>query len=216
MARPRTDIVPRIVRAARVRFLREGVDGASLREIARAAGTSVGMVFYYFPTKDDLFLAAIEEIYGRVAWDLTLELEREGPLRGRLERVFTRLGTMSRDELAVLRLMIREALLSGKRWRKVRARVQRGHFAALAEALARGQAEGELDPRVPLPLLLAATMGLGGLPQLVRKAAGSALPALGEMGAEPLARACAALLFRAVGGPSSGGFSRKNPVQRNL
>src|SRR4029077_6434218 len=57
MARPRSDIQPRIVRAARERFLAEGVDGASLRTIASDAGTNVGMVFYYFPTKDDLFLA---------------------------------------------------------------------------------------------------------------------------------------------------------------
>ena len=38
MARPRTDIQPRIVRAARARFLAEGVDGASLRAIARRRG----------------------------------------------------------------------------------------------------------------------------------------------------------------------------------
>ena len=35
MVRPRTDIRPRIVAAARTRFLSEGVDGASLRAIAR-------------------------------------------------------------------------------------------------------------------------------------------------------------------------------------
>jgi hypothetical protein len=34
MGSPRTDIQPRIVRAARARFLAEGVDGASLRTIA--------------------------------------------------------------------------------------------------------------------------------------------------------------------------------------
>ena len=62
MARPRSDIEPRIVHAARRRFLKEGVDGASLRTIARDAKTSIGMVYYYFPTKDDLFFAVVEEV----------------------------------------------------------------------------------------------------------------------------------------------------------
>ena len=62
MARPRSDIQKRIVLAARTRFLADGVDGASLRHIARAARTSIGMVYYYFPTKDDLFLAVVEEL----------------------------------------------------------------------------------------------------------------------------------------------------------
>ncbi|HUB06821.1 MAG TPA: TetR/AcrR family transcriptional regulator [Myxococcales bacterium] len=199
MARPRTDLVPRIVRAARARFLAEGVDGASLRDIARGARTSVGMVFYYFPTKDDLFLAAIEDIYGRVARELTDALESQGPLRARLERTFLRLGTLSDDELAVMRLMIREALLSSKRWRRVLARVQRGHIDALVAALARGQAEGELDARLPLPLVVAATVGIGGVPQLMRRAAGRALPMFEALGPRVLARASAELLFKAVG-----------------
>jgi AcrR family transcriptional regulator len=45
MARPASDIAPRIVHAARERFLFEGVDGASLRNIAKDAGTNIGMVY---------------------------------------------------------------------------------------------------------------------------------------------------------------------------
>ena len=37
MARPPSDIAQRIVTAATERFLNDGVDGASLRQIARAA-----------------------------------------------------------------------------------------------------------------------------------------------------------------------------------
>ncbi|MHB8417741.1 MAG: TetR/AcrR family transcriptional regulator [Myxococcales bacterium] len=200
MARPRSeDLVPRIVRAARARFLAEGVDGASLRKIASAARTSVGMVFYYFPAKDDLFLASIEEVYAGVASDLTLALSGPEPLRERLERSFVRLGTLTGDELAVLRLMIREALLSSKRLRRVLARAQRGHLEALVAALAEGQARGELDPRLPLPLVVAVTIGLGGFPQLIRRTLGEALPELWTIGAPALARAATALLFKAVG-----------------
>ena len=63
--------------AARERFLTEGVDGASLREIARDAGTSIGMVYYYFPTKDELFLAVVEEVYAKLLADLASALAPE-------------------------------------------------------------------------------------------------------------------------------------------
>lgn len=55
MARPRGDIEPRVLEAARKRFLEQGVDGASLRKIAEDAGTNIGMIYYYFPTKEALF-----------------------------------------------------------------------------------------------------------------------------------------------------------------
>jgi AcrR family transcriptional regulator len=67
MPRPKSDIDARIVAAARARFLVEGVDGASLRSIAQDAGTNVGMIYYYFPTKDDLFLGVVEDVYARTA-----------------------------------------------------------------------------------------------------------------------------------------------------
>ena len=112
MARPRSDIQPRIVRAARARFLESGVDGASLRTIAHDAGTNVGMVFYYFPTKDHLFLAVIEEVYAKLLDDLGAVLAGGAPVRDRLEQVFARIGRASAEELAVVRLVAREALLS--------------------------------------------------------------------------------------------------------
>ena len=66
MARPGSDLRSRVVPAARARFLAQGVDGASLRSIADDAGTSIGMVYYYFKTKDDLFLAVVEDVYGEL------------------------------------------------------------------------------------------------------------------------------------------------------
>ena len=44
MARPRSNIKERIVRAARAEFLKIGVEAASLRAIARRARTHLGMI----------------------------------------------------------------------------------------------------------------------------------------------------------------------------
>lgn len=199
MARPRTDIQPRIVNAARARFLAEGVDGASLRNIAADAGTNVGMVFYYFPTKDDLFLAVVEEVYARLLADVGSSLKGEAPLRDRLKRAFVRLGNASNEELLVVRLVVREVLLSSERFARVFARMQRGHIGLFVATLAEGVSSGELDAAIPPPLLLIATFALGAVPQLVRRSAGDRPPFAGLPGPDPLADACLTLLLRAIG-----------------
>jgi len=199
VARPRTDIQPRIVHAARARFLAEGVDGASLRTIARDAGTNIGMVFYYFPTKDDLFLAVVEEVYAQLLADVARSLEDDAPLRDRLKGAFVRLGRASDDELSVVRLVVREVLLSSERYARVFARMQRGHLALFVATIAEAVQAGDLDGSIAPPLLLIATFAMGAIPQLIRRAAGERAPFAGLPAPAPLADASLALLWRAIG-----------------
>ena len=136
MARPRSDIQPRIVEAARGRFLAQGVDGASLREIARDAGTNIGMIVYYFPTKDDLFLSVVEDVYAKLVHDLAQILGAERTARERLRDAFVRLGTASDLELEVMQLMAREAMSSSARLRRILARFMRGHVPLVMATVA--------------------------------------------------------------------------------
>jgi AcrR family transcriptional regulator len=41
-------------------FARHGFDGTSTKQIAQAAGIAEGLIFHYFPTKDDLLSAVFE------------------------------------------------------------------------------------------------------------------------------------------------------------
>jgi TetR/AcrR family transcriptional regulator len=201
MARPRGDIQPRVVAAARARFLAQGVDGASLREIARDAGTNIGMVVYYFPAKDDLFLAVVEEVYGGIVKDMERILAGPGPARVRLRGTLLRLGQASDLELEVIRLVLKDGLSSSTRLRRLVARFMRGHLALLMTTIHDGVKLGELDPAIPGPLILLAAMGLGGAPQILRRA-GRALPFLaGLPPAEALADFSVELLWKAVGAP---------------
>src|ERR1044071_4922714 len=99
MARPRTDIAPRILEAAKHRFRQHGVDGASLRAIAKDAKTSIGMVYYYFPTKDDLFFAVVEKVYEGFLHKLEVALAPEGTVEARLARLYRQLAEVTDDEI---------------------------------------------------------------------------------------------------------------------
>lgn len=178
MPRPKGDIDERILHAARRRFLIEGVDGASLRAVARDAETSIGMVYYYFPTKDDLFLAVVEEVYERLLADLVVALSPEKPVRERIQRLYERVGKLDEDELTMLRLVVREALVSSSRLESLIARFQRGHLPHVFRTILDGVADGTLDAsRHPL-LLCGALLGVGGVPQVLRRLLGDSLPGL--------------------------------------
>ena len=203
MPRPRSDIEPRIVHAARRRFLENGVDGASLRRIARDAHTNIGMVYYYFPTKDDLFLAVVEEIYEKLLEDIGAELERQGSFGERVRAMYRRVGAMSEDELAVFRLVAREALVSSARLERLVERFKRGHIPLILRALTDGISAGEVDPSYHPAVALLTTLAIGVVPQIVLHIAGDRLPFPDRPRGDALAAQLTSLLVRGLGTPSA-------------
>jgi len=162
MARPRGDIQPRILHAARARFLTEGVDGASLRRIAEEAGTSIGMVYYYFPTKDDLFLAVVEEIYVSLLADLERALAPERSVPERLAALYTRFGALTAEEVLIGRIILREALASPARLDSLVLRFRRGHVPLLLALVRDGFGQGVFRPDLPAAEVLVSMMLLAG------------------------------------------------------
>jgi TetR/AcrR family transcriptional regulator, cholesterol catabolism regulator len=51
-----------IITAARDLFSRKGFHGTSIPDIAHAAGISTGLIYYIFPSKEDILLACSEEV----------------------------------------------------------------------------------------------------------------------------------------------------------
>jgi len=176
MPRPASDLDRRIVRAARKRFLSDGVDGASLRNIARDANTNIGMIYYYFPSKDDLFLAVLEDIYPKLLADLTTVLAPERPVQERLRGLFQRFGQLSPDEHDVVRIILREVLVSSSRLTQVLDRFMRGHAPLVIQTLAEGVQSGKLRDDVPPGVLVLSTFMMALMPQVMRRQAPAELP----------------------------------------
>ena len=205
MARPRSNIRTRIQHAARKRFLNEGVDGASLRRIAKDARTSIGMIYYYYPTKDDLFLAVVEEIYSVVLADLLAALDPSLPVEERIRRLYQRVGSVTEDELLVIRLVLREALVSSKRLDRIVELFWRGHVPLILKLVGDGIASGTFDDRIHPAVLFISMMALGGPGQLMRRVLAARAPFPGiPSGAELSERMLENLLH---------GIGKKHPMR---
>lgn len=72
--------------AARL-FARQGIDGTSTKDLARAAGVSPGLLYHYFPSKDDLMLAVVEHFDFTPELREVLEARSEGAAREVLPRM---------------------------------------------------------------------------------------------------------------------------------
>jgi len=52
----------KIERAAQKLFTRQGFHGTTVREIARKAGVSMGKLYIYYPTKEDIFIDLVQHM----------------------------------------------------------------------------------------------------------------------------------------------------------
>ena len=70
----------RILDAATVEFARYGLGGARVDRIAERAGANKRMLYYYYGSKEELFLAALEESYAHIRnAERDLDLEHRDP-----------------------------------------------------------------------------------------------------------------------------------------
>jgi len=136
----REEIVDALLRVAE----RDGLDGVSLRAVAREGGWSTGVLAHYFPAKDDLLAFALARAASRPV------------ARGRAA------AGRARTPLVGLRTMLREALpLDDDRRREARlwfgltvggagapavGRAARERYAAWTESLADGLRAAGLAP----------------------------------------------------------------------
>jgi len=75
MARkPNTEARRRILEAARELFLERGLRGVSMEEVAGAAGLKKANLFHYYPTKESLELAVLEQAAGEMKEQVDAQL----------------------------------------------------------------------------------------------------------------------------------------------
>lgn len=104
--------VAEILASVRHAFSEKGFDGASMQDLARAAGMSVGNFYRYFKSKADIVAAMIESDLCRIETDFAEVLAAPDP--------FARLKRMIRD-----RLPHHQAQSDGALWAEISAAAQR-------------------------------------------------------------------------------------------
>ena len=142
-----------LLQAAAEVFAKKGLSSAKIGDIAAAAGFSYGLVYHYFPDKDALFAAVMEDVLQ--LWDsfFAMALQKPTPWE-RLAFVFTRL-ICAQYEAPTAQLLIVRALLEEDAPPPVRdAIIQYTQQVKeqIATLIEEGQRAGVVAPGAPLDL----------------------------------------------------------------
>lgn len=79
----------RILESALAEFSEQGYGASSVNTISNVEGLSKGIIYHYFPTKDDLYLACVEECFQMLTDHLQSHTNMEGQTaEERLEQYF--------------------------------------------------------------------------------------------------------------------------------
>ena len=134
----------RILDAATAVFARYGLGGARVDRIAALARANKRMLYYYFGSKEALFLAALEESYARIrAAERALDLEHKDP-REALRRLVDFTWRYFLEHPEFMTLLNSENLHKGRHVAQSR-RVREMHSPlvdTLRDILRRGEREG--------------------------------------------------------------------------
>ena len=134
----------RILHAATAEFARYGLGGARVDRIAQRAGANKRMLYYYFGSKEALFLAALEESYAHIRnAEQDLDLEHRDP-REALKRLVEFTWRYFLEHPEFLTLLNSENLHRGRHVQRSK-RVRELHsplVETLGAILRRGEREG--------------------------------------------------------------------------
>jgi AcrR family transcriptional regulator len=168
----------RLLTAAAQEFARAGFERASVDAISLAAGYAKGTIYNYFPSKEDLFLAVVEEASAQAAAG---PAPANAPARERLAAVIGGFCAWARDHDAFARVLVRECLMGTPRLYPQVILAEAPLTGELETILREGARSGELRDDLPAEILALALAGLADLALAQHWASGGALPALQEI-----------------------------------
>jgi TetR/AcrR family transcriptional regulator len=140
----------RVLYSAKRAFADKGFTGANVNEIARDAGISVGALYKYFRSKDDIFLAIIDASRDLIEDTLDSILESESGFYGRVEAVLRAAAESSAADPDMVRIYIacttqEVSPLSAELARKIETASSARYTAMVAEARSKGEIRTDLD-----------------------------------------------------------------------
>lgn len=153
-----TGLRPKILSAARLLLLEDGIQGLSMRKIAAEIGCKAPSIYYHFANKDDLIHALIDEGYNRFYEHLShAQMGLSHPLE-KLEtnlRAYIDFGTENPEYYEIMYLLHTEKL---KRFPKDRYRKTR-RLLTLGSDILRECIDGGYVRNVTDPELTTTTVG---------------------------------------------------------
>jgi AcrR family transcriptional regulator len=170
----------RLLEAAAAEFAREGLAAANINRISVTAGLAKGTVYNYFPSKEALFLAVVQEACERMA-RRSDRVPPSAPTRSRLLAAVASDLEWAHGNEAFARVLVRESLAGDGRFLPQIEQAAAPYISHVTRILHDGVERGEIRGDVALGELALLFVGLGELALVHHWGTGGTWPLLGEI-----------------------------------
>ena len=150
LADPAATAPARILEAATAEFAARGYDGARIEAIGRRAGVNKALLYYYFPSKGELYRRLVLEHLSAAGATLETAAAGDPPPREAIERMITALFEVLSARPEISDFVMREVLNGWGHLEDEDFQVVFRTSQPIARTVERGIAGGEFRPVVPL------------------------------------------------------------------
>ena len=136
----------RILKAAVEVFASKGYHDARVDEIVDASQTSKGSIYFHFPSKEDIFLALVDEFAGLLEKRLQRVLETETSGVRRVQAALRVCVETFESHRALAKIFLIQAVGLGEAFEAKREQVNEKFALIIQEHIDQAIAEGEIPP----------------------------------------------------------------------
>ena len=165
--------------AAAEEFGRVGLARANVDAISIAAGCAKGTIYNYFPSKEELFLAVVEEASAQAA--ASASALDDAPARERITAILAGFCGWASEHDPFARVLVRECLMGTPELQGRMAEAEEPLLAAVEAIVREGARRGEVRDDMPAERLALAIAGLTDLALAQHWSSDGTSPALAEI-----------------------------------
>ncbi len=176
----KVEVRERLLAAAARRFADRGLAGTNIDDVAVGAGFGKGTVYNYFPSKEALFAAVIEEGCRR-AVERWASVPRGASVRADLRALAAADVAVLREDEGFTQVLVREALAFRTETYPLVVEHLGPYLAAVEDVLTDGRRRGEVRADVPVAELALAFVGFLTLLYVQHWGSGGAWPTLDRL-----------------------------------
>lgn len=151
----------RILRAATVCFVRSGFQGASMQEICREADMSPGALYRYFPSKEAIIEAIVDEARKNDAEILTEMAGCDDVVEGIVQAFYNHLRLTEESGLRPLFVEIRAEAMRNETVRDTCQQNEDHVRESFRQYLETARRDGRIDPIVSVDAVVTVLMSVG-------------------------------------------------------
>lgn len=149
----------RILESALKVFSEKGFYTASMDDIARESKISKGGIYFYFPSKDDIFCTLIREMGESLIRRLKLLIDKYDSPQGKLEALLDGIVDLFVKYQGLARFLLIESFASNPVFERERQNVIQGLETLVSEVIRLGKEEGSFNSDIDEELVASLWVG---------------------------------------------------------